>query len=319
MYKFNVSVIVPVYNVEDYLEKCLESLVNQDFENYEIIIVNDGSPDNSQHIIDKYVKNYPNLIRGYKKENGGLSSARNYGIKKAKGEYIVFVDSDDYVTQNYLSALYNEATSKDYDIVACNIIKKNNSNEEVLKCYIDKNNTPTKNLLLSLPTACNKIYKIKLFVENKIYYPEKIFYEDLATTGRLLVCANKVTYINQDLYYYIERDSSIMHQTKYNPKMSDIFKSLEILTNYYKDNNYSEKYKDEIEYLHISHLLHDHSLRVYKYIEGKEEIEKVVNFFKKNYPNWKKNKYYKKTTWKYKMVCTLIYYKQIEILKKILK
>ena len=96
------SIIVPVYNVENYLEKCLDSLINQKHNSYEIIIINDGSTDNSQRIIDNYKKKYPKLISSYKKGNGGLSSARNYGIEKSTGEYLLFVDSDDYISENCL-------------------------------------------------------------------------------------------------------------------------------------------------------------------------------------------------------------------------
>lgn len=319
MKKIDVSVIVPVYNVEKYLEKCLESLVNQKFNNYEVIVVNDGSPDNSQNIIDKYVENYPELIRGYKKENGGLSSARNYGLKKAKGEYVSFVDSDDYVKADYLSLLYDKAKLGNYDIVVCDIIRKYENNEEILNCYFDKNNTVVKNLLVSLPAAWNKIYKKNLFIDNNIYYPDKLYYEDLATTGRLLISAKNVAYIDEPLYYYIDREGSIMNQKQYNPKMADTFKSLEILTKYCKDNNYYNEYKDEIEYLYISHLLHDCSLRVYRYEEGKEVIKNIVCFMKNNYLNWRKNKYFKEKIWKYRVVCWLIYYEKIELLKKILK
>ena len=113
-----VSVIVPVYNVEKYLRKCLASLVNQDFEDYEIIIVNDGSPDNSQEIIDEYTKKYK-FIRSFTKENGGLSSARNYGIDKARGDYIAFVDSDDYVDVAFLKELYEAITKDGSDIAVC--------------------------------------------------------------------------------------------------------------------------------------------------------------------------------------------------------
>lgn len=319
MKKIAVSVIVPVYNVEEYLEKCLESLVNQKFDNYEIIVVNDGSPDNSQKIIDKYIKKYPKLIKGYKKKNGGLSSARNYGLQKARGEYVAFVDSDDYVKDNYIGLLYGKAKSGDYDIVVCNIIRKCGSDEDILSCCTNKDNTIVKNMLISLPAAWNKIYRKNLFIENGIYYPDKLYYEDLATTGRLLVSAKKVAYIDDALYYYIDRDGSIMNQKKYNSKMADSFKALEILTKYYKDNNYYDKYSVEIEYLYISHLLHDCSLRVYKYKEGLEIINEIVSLMKDNYKNWKKNKYFKEKSWKYKIVCYLIYCQQIGILKKILK
>ena len=102
----DVSVIVPVYNVEKYLDKCLDSIVNQTFNNYEIIIINDGAPDNSEAIIKKYLKKYPQKIKYYKKENGGLSDARNMGILKSSGKYLMFVDSDDYIAEDMIEKLY---------------------------------------------------------------------------------------------------------------------------------------------------------------------------------------------------------------------
>ena len=115
-----VSIIVPVYNVEKYIEKCLKSLVNQTLKDIEIIIVNDGTKDNSQRIVDKYTKKY-DFVKSYIKENGGLSSARNYGLKYANGEYIAFVDSDDYVDKDMYEIMYNKAKSNDFDVVVCNL------------------------------------------------------------------------------------------------------------------------------------------------------------------------------------------------------
>ena len=110
-----ISVIVPVYNVEKYLEKCLDSLVNQTLKDIEIIIVNDGSLDNSQEIIDKYAKKHK-TIKSYIKENGGLSDARNYGIKQASGKYISFIDSDDYVKENMYELMYNKLEEKNLKV-----------------------------------------------------------------------------------------------------------------------------------------------------------------------------------------------------------
>ena len=115
--KYKVSVIVPVYKVEKYLEKCLDSLVHQTLESLQIIVVNDGSPDNSQNIIDRYVKEYPNKIFGYIKENGGLGDARNYGMQFADGEYIAFVDSDDWVDEKMFELMYNFAVKNEHQIV----------------------------------------------------------------------------------------------------------------------------------------------------------------------------------------------------------
>ena len=125
MKKNKVSVIVPVYNVEQYLEQCLKSLVNQTLESLQIIVVNDGSPDNSQDIIDGFIKKYPNKVFGYIKENGGLGDARNYGMQYAEGEYIAFVDSDDWVDEKMFELMYNFAESNRHQIVIADMYNIN--------------------------------------------------------------------------------------------------------------------------------------------------------------------------------------------------
>ena len=122
-----VSIIVPIYKVEKWLDRCLDSLVHQTLEEIEIIAVNDGSPDNSQAIIDRYVEQYPDKVYGYIKENGGLSDARNYGLQYAHGEYIAFVDSDDYVDVTAYEKLYNKAKEEDSEIVVCGYFKVNDA------------------------------------------------------------------------------------------------------------------------------------------------------------------------------------------------
>ena len=117
-----VSIIIPVYNVEKYLKKCLDSVVNQTLKDIEIIVVNDGSPDNSQKIIDEYAKKY-SQIASYTKENGGLSDARNYGIKKSKGKYLAFIDSDDFIDHDMIKKMYNKAVKENLDIVVCNSVE----------------------------------------------------------------------------------------------------------------------------------------------------------------------------------------------------
>ena len=120
--KIKVSVIVPVYNVEKFIDKCLNSLVNQTLKEIEIIVVNDGSPDNSQKIIDEYVKKYPDKIKSFIKENGGQGSARNMGMEKAVGEYISFVDSDDWLDLDTLEKMYFLAKKDKSDIVICDMV-----------------------------------------------------------------------------------------------------------------------------------------------------------------------------------------------------
>ena len=165
-----VSVIVPVYNVEKYIEKCLDSLVNQTLNNIEIIVVNDGSKDNSQDIIDKYCKKYKN-IKSFIKENGGLSDARNAGLDICTGEYITFVDSDDLIDKDFIKILYDISKQKDADIVACST--KRFKNEPIIKqdkpviikefsvLEVIKNTYQTNDM--EFLTAWGKLYKKFIF------------------------------------------------------------------------------------------------------------------------------------------------------------
>jgi glycosyltransferase involved in cell wall biosynthesis len=204
-----LSVIVPVYNVEKYLRKCLDSLVNQTMKDIEIIIVNDGSTDKSQDIIDEYVSRYPDMIRSYIKENGGLGDARNYGLERAKGEYVGFVDSDDWVSTEMFKKMYSMLQTG-YDIVMCDMVTVIDGFEtgEISKSYRRKNFNEKELILNSTnpAIACNKIYKKDLF--NIIRFPSG-WYEDIATTPIILSYADNVGYLEEPLYYYRQRKNSI--------------------------------------------------------------------------------------------------------------
>ena len=307
-----VSVIVPVYNVESYLEKCLDSLVNQTLKDIEIIVVNDGSPDNSQEIIDNYAKKYKQ-IKAYVKENGGLSDARNYGIKKATGEYIIFIDSDDYVKENMLEIMYQKALNDNLDIVVCNSINVyENGNMIEIKSNRNYSNSPIKNYLVSPPMACIRLYNRTLF--DKIQFKKGIYYEDLELTPKLVKYTQKISFIDEGLYYYYQRTGSIMKQKEFNEKLLDIFKVL--------DSNKElllKEYPEEIEYMYITHLLRTATLRFLEYDNYRDNINKIISTMKEDFPNWKNNKYYKQSSKKLKLLCNLAYNKNIFILKIIKK
>lgn len=307
-----VSVIVPVYNVEEYLEKCLESLVNQTLKDIEIIVVNDGSPDNSQKIIDRYQKKYKN-IKAYLKENGGLSDARNYGIKNANGEYLSFVDSDDYIDTTMLEKMYKLAKKENLDLVVCNTINIDDTGNSIeINSNYNYSDDTIKNYLLSPPMACIRIYKKELF--KNIKFKKGIYYEDLELTPKLVKYTKKIGFIDEGLYYYYQRIGSIMKQKKFNNKLLDIFDVLE--TNKLE---LLKEYPDEVEYMYITHLLRTATLRFLEYDNYKELINKITNTIKCYFPNWTKNKYYRKSSKKLKLICTLAYHKKIFILKLIKK
>ena len=170
-----VSIIVPVWGVEKYISKCLESLVNQTLDDIEIILVNDGSPDNSQKIIDEYVKRYPQKVISYIKENGGQGSARNYGIKVATGEFISFVDSDDYIELNMVEKMYIKAKKDKSDIVICGNYNVSENYLHKKQDYFTSNyNTNFENALFGKMAVWNKLYKKNIIVDNKIFFKENV-------------------------------------------------------------------------------------------------------------------------------------------------
>ena len=212
--RYKVSVIVPVYNVEKYIRKCLESLVNQTLQDIEILVVNDGSPDNSQKIIDEFVEKYPDKVFSYVKKNGGLGDARNYGIDRARGEFIGFVDSDDWVDEKMYETMYEYAVKERHDIVICDFIEINDGWREghIAHGYrgVDTGYGISKYefILNSLDpaTACNKLYRRHLFHIAK--FPD-YWYEDIATTPILLSYSNSIGYLPLAFYYYRQIQNSI--------------------------------------------------------------------------------------------------------------
>jgi len=310
---FKISVIIPVYNVEKYLEKCLNSLLNQSLKNIEIIIINDGSTDNSQKIIDNYQKKYENIV-AIKDTNHGQGYARNKGIQISNSKYIMFLDSDDTLEENILEIMYNTIEKNKSDIVVCDINKIINNKNVYFKNYLNYSKKDNINLMLSHPGPVAKLYKKELFLKNDIKFLENVYYEDLAMTPLLSFYIKKVSYINKPLYNYLIRKNSTMKQLTFNPKLDDIFKVIEYLE-FEFNKRAKNKYNEELEFLYIEHLLYSASLRYLNYSVYKEKINKIIQIIKTKYPNWKKNKYYKIKSWKFKLICNLIYNKKFLIVK----
>ena len=270
-----ISVIVPVYNVEKYIEKCLKSLVEQTLKNIEIIIVNDGSTDNSKKIISKFAEKYSN-IKYYEKTNGGLSSARNYGIKYANGEYVAFLDSDDYVEKNLYELMYKKALQENSDMVECDFIwEYYGKNGEIVKTKKDKRkkfktlNQYVKNARV---VAWNKLIKKQIIDDFNIRFPEGLIYEDIEFFYKLFPHLNKISYVNIYGIHYVQRNGSILNS---NPeKIGDIFKILDNVIKYYRD---LDIYENEMKYRYRRILLGSSMKRILKIKDKK--LKK--NFFLK--------------------------------------
>ena len=276
-----VSLIIPVYNVENYLDKCLKSVEGQTYKDTEVIIVNDGSTDNSPKIIEDYVSQNENF-HCYTIKNSGIGGARNFGLTKATGEYIVFLDSDDYITEDCLEKFVAAAQKNDSDIVVCNSYDVTEDGNIILLSENNINNDTTSllqspQILLNRPCAWGKMYRKSLF-EN-LSYVSREWYEDLRLTPKLFLKSAKITYIDDALFFYVQRAGSVMN----NPKVArnlEIIAAFEDVISYFKQNGFYEKFKEEFDCLIVEHVLIAAITRVVMSNgeERKSVLSKLQNF-----------------------------------------
>jgi len=239
-----VSVIVPVYNVELYLEKCLLSLVNQTLKEIEILVINDGSKDKSQQIIEDFQQKFPNQIFGFNKENGGLSDARNFGIDKAKGQYLGFVDSDDYVSETMFEEMYNLAEKHQAEMAICNL-QKVDEEGAVTQKLTQLPGFPEKIVLenhLSVFSdisyfTCNKLFRRNLFNEKR--FRKGIHFEDIELIPQLLLKCNVLAFTPNFHYQYLERQDSI--SKSHTMKGLDILKAVETVEISFNKSRFSDQ------------------------------------------------------------------------------
>ena len=251
-----ISIIVPIYNVEKLLPRCIDSIINQTYKNIEIILVDDGSPDNCGKICDEYASK-DSRIKILHKENGGLSDARNKGLDIALGDYIMFIDSDDYINPLMVEILYENLINNNADLSICKYMKVNNSdiynvdkNNQTINVYnkIECFNNLYNELYVTTEIAWNKLYKKNLW--NQIRYPIKKLHEDEFVIHHLIEKCNKIVYTNLELYYYYDREDSITHI--YNKRRLDAIDAFEERMKFFKEKNYESLYvKSAIAYLKV--------------------------------------------------------------------
>ena len=281
-----ISVIVPIYNVEKYLEKCLDSLVNQTLKDIEIILVNDGSTDNSGQIAKEYVSKYKEKIVYLEKQNGGLSDARNYGLEYAKGDYISFVDSDDYISKNLYSQLA-KYMEEDYDMVKFGILtvdlKNNKMIENKSKQFENKTGEEAFDILYKTDkmteVAWGYLYKASFWKENNFKFTKDMYHEDFGLIPLVILKAKKVASTNILGYYYVQSDKSITRNSDEKKKLKMSYDLLKFYDNMIKEiENYdiSKKAKENIKIYYTNCIL----LEI-KNISRKVEKQKYIKEIRK--------------------------------------
>jgi len=283
-----ISIVVPVYNVENYLESCLNSILNQSYKNIEIIVVNDGSTDNSLEIINQFLLK-DKRVKLINQKNKGLGGARNTGLEYSNAELIVFVDSDDIINKTMIEKLYYKQKERDSDIVTCRYKRVFRDGRIDL---ISHNETYSDNLLKDIllghiaPMAWNKLYKKKLFMNNDIRYPEELYYEDQYPLIQLFFNAKKVDQCDEVLYTWFITESSIS-KTISQKHIKDFFEVMKKIL-VYLINNKQQKYIDifvnRVFYLTISHILVN-----FEKIKNKNDFLKLLMILDESFKSLFKN------------------------------
>ena len=251
-----ISIIVPFYNVEQYIDRCIQSLITQTYRNIEILLVDDCSPDNTLEIGQEYAKTDSRIkILQYEK-NRGLGGARNYGIQNANGEYVLFVDSDDYINEDTIEALCAKAIQNDLCVLEANYLKEGEINTEVLprKNYYSEKVFSGKEYWESIPiapvVAWNKFYRLSFLQENNIVFKLRKF-EDVAFTAEVFMKAKRVMNIDFPFYHYIVRENSIMTETTSISHLEDAYALIQDMKVLFEGNKKNEQMKKSYLYSYI--------------------------------------------------------------------
>lgn len=280
-----VSIIVPFYNVEGYIEKCLDTLVNQTLKDIEIILVNDESKDNSEFIVKKYLDKYKDKIIYLEKENGGLSDARNFGVKYADGDYISFVDSDDYISDNLYVNLLPYMKEK-YDMIKIGISKVKETGD-----LIEKNFSPTfenktgeeafdilyKTDVMT-EVAWGYIYRREFYINNKFEFAKGLYHEDFGLVPLIILKAQRVASTDIGYYNYVQTEKSITrgNKAKSFQRANDLLKHYDNMIKAIENYSISDKSKDNIKIYYTNCII----LEVNN-LEGKERKEYIKEIRKR--------------------------------------
>lgn len=317
MNKELISVIVPVFNVEKYLERCVETIVNQTYKNLEIILVNDGSTDNSGELCDELAKK-DNRIKVVHKENGGLSDARNTGERESTGEYIIFIDSDDYIHHEMLNTLYTQIVEKNADVSICGVMNVY-SNSETPQCsdinmdFVCDKEGFLKEYLIGekIPgSICNKL--LKKSIADKLEFPVGKIYEDAFYHYDLINYADKYAVSTKPYYYYFHRGDSIT--TKPYREIDLVY--IDIYKKYY--DLISKKYRgllDEAFFrLSYAHFFILDKMLLEKDYRKLDHYKEVVSFLKKNAIKISKNTIFRRN----RRIAALVLFVNVKLYRKLL-
>lgn len=282
-----ISIIIPVFNNEKWFERCISSVINQSYRNIEIIIINDCSIDNVESIILKYKNLDDRIVYVKNDKNIGVGYSRNRGINLSKGNYIYFLDSDDYIEKDTIELLYNNIKSTD---VYCSMLA---GYKEIDGIRTESHRSIEDLELLKSPSVCIRLFNKKYIKDSKILFSNIKVGEDLEFIFKLLIFNNNVSYVDKALFtYVIHSDSSIR---SYTDSQLDTLKAMDSIVEYAKKIDKYDEFKSKIEFVAVDHILVGTISRILRIVNYKEsDISKCINYINNNFPEWKNNVFVKK-------------------------
>lgn len=304
-----LSIVIPVYNTRDYLPACLDSVLLPGGHDYEIVVVNDGSTDDSGAVAAEYAARCPDLIRVITTENGGLGAARNVGIEQSLGDYLLFIDSDDCLEQGVLAEIL-QLPDKGADIFIFDIAQVSPSGRVIGTIPgCGRNGAFTlqeyPELLFQPPSACNKLFRRSLFMESGIRFPGRVWYEDLRTIPKLYPLASRIEYIPEAWYRYLIRQGSITNNAVASRNLEILDAVQEILDEFRQCGLYAQ-YEQPLCYMAFYNAFLTASVRV-NAIDPKSGIqETLLQWFLKTFPNYRENRYIRCMEKKHRLLTALL-------------
>ena len=296
-----VSVIVPVYKVAPFLEKCLKSLAFQSLRELEILVVDDGSPDDSSEIIGRFAKAFPERVKAFSKPNGGLSDARNFGLERASGEYVAFLDGDDYADLDLYERLYEAAKERDADLAVCNAryVFPDGKMKEVSSGF-SKDMLSKKELKPAMarfyPAAWNKLYRRSLLEESGVRFKKGAWFEDVEFCHRLYPAIGSLVTVPFSCVNYVQREGGVTQTSDL--RLFDYLSNWESILAFYREKGLFEEYRRELEFACARYLFATFLKRAAG-LPDREDFERAISeavaLVKKHFPHYKRNPYLLKT------------------------
>ncbi len=304
-----LSIVIPIYNVCEYLPACVESVLLPDRSDYEIILVNDGSTDNSGDIAAEYASRFPETVRLITTENGGLGAARNVGLEVSSGDFVFFLDSDDRLAEGALREILEELTP-DRDMLIFDFLSINSDGSVIERMFGcgkagDVSLSSFPELLLAYPSGCNKICRRSLFLDHDIRFPGRVWYEDLRTMPKLYPLTEHIYAAGKPWYLYLMRSGSITNSAKLSRNL-EIIDAVDDLLGYYRACGLYETYRAQLDYVAFYNMFLTASVRVCRADAASSVLPQLRDAFLQRFPAYAQNPYIRTMSKKHRLLTKLL-------------